>query len=239
MKSRGRKISLSQTGVNPSKLYITSSHPLPCADPDPMINSTHISNAISILTMMLGSITHVAAQEPERHSYHVESIEVSLKGSTNVNKFNCNMDIEPLKDMHVEVLPIKGGFEFIGVVFNLPSSSFKCDKRLMTKEMHQLLQVDAFPDLILEVKNFHQFEATAEDDFRVSSDVTVTICDQMRDEVFTDCYWKRRGDTRSLGGYHEIQLTDYSIDPPKKMLGAVVTRNTIGLEFEIKLTRDR
>ena len=192
-----------------------------------------------VLFFMIAVNGQVMAQDVEQHSYHVERIEVSLKGSTNINTFDCDMDIEPLEDMHVVVMPSKNGFEFTGVLFRLPSSSFECNKKLMTKEMHQLLKVDVFPDLILEVRNFHKFEATGEDDFSVSSDVTVTICDQTRDEVFTDCYWKRRGNKRFLGGYHEIQLTDYSIDPPKKMLGTVVTRNTIGLEFEIKLRRDR
>ncbi|WP_157604589.1 YceI family protein [Solitalea canadensis] len=99
----------------------------------------------------------------------------------------------------------------------------------MDKNVYKSLNADKYPQIVFNLKKVNSISTTGD----VNAIAQVTIAGVAKDIVVT-------GNAKVLGngavkitGKKEMKMTDFSITPPKAMLGAIKTGDDISIEFDV------
>ncbi|SMD36864.1 hypothetical protein SAMN04488029_3109 [Reichenbachiella faecimaris] len=177
----------------------------------------------------------MCAQEIEISQYLIRQEQIIIHGSTNINRFECKLDLNEVIDtFQVEVIEFNGNFNFSGLTLNIPIDDFACNNRIMTAEFRELLRSEVHPYLNL---NIEQAEHIDRNKLRMVADLTVS--DTRNNELIQDCFIDVSGKELVLGGMHRVYLESYNLEPPRKFLGAVVVRNELDISFEVILEKQK
>lgn len=157
--------------------------------------------------------------------------QIVIKGRTNINKFECKLNLDHLIDsLHIKVRQEGSRFDFTGLSINIPVDSFDCRHRMMTSEFRELLKSDEFPHLNLDIVHI---EKGYLDQMHMA--LNLFVSGKTNEELITNSYAKLLGDELLLGGSHKIYLHSYEIEPPRKFLGTVVVKDELDIFFEVTL----
>ncbi|MEP5612286.1 MAG: hypothetical protein ABJP45_08550 [Cyclobacteriaceae bacterium] len=168
----------------------------------------------------------------------VESSIFVIKGSTNVNRFECEMN----QAYENEQLVVRSSREdriisFDGLKLCYPVSGFQCAIKAMSKDLQQTLKSDEFPCLFMEInKIIIAEENDAIENLKVKSEVTITIAGTTVTMIIEDGQVVNHSENSlTLFGNKVLKMTDFGIEPPTKFLGLVQVTNDLDVTFEIKL----
>ncbi|MEO9965541.1 MAG: hypothetical protein ABJF11_07130 [Reichenbachiella sp.] len=191
----------------------------------------------TIFLAILGlALAHTGfTQTDEEIQYVLRKEQITIKGSTNINKFECKLDLGYVIDtLQIKVKRINGDFDFTGLNLHIPVKAFNCKYRLMTSEFRALLRAKEFPYLNLKIGS-----AEHEVPNKMIMYMLLQVADRSQEELLQDCYIDHAGEELILGGQHRIYLTSYDITPPRKFFGAVVVRDELDISFEVVLERQK
>ena len=154
---------------------------------------------------------------------------ISINGKTNINRFNCSFDAINLKSpVSVLVEIIDGDLYFEDTNLLLNTNCFDCGNRQMNSEFKDLLNAKAFPNIILKLKkleidNFDGNDATTYMDIYIAGvkkSYTVPISLIGTKEMI-------------IKGKLNLNICDFNLEPPKKMMGLVVVDEIIQINIEL------
>lgn len=181
-----------------------------------------------------GSFFCALGQEGIKESYVLRKEQITIKGRTNINKFECKLDLVGyvMDSLQIAVTKVNGNFNFSGLTLNIPVSAFNCKYRIMTNEFRDLLRSEEFPYLNLSIVHVdHEIPN------KMHMRMNLSVAEMQKDERIQDCYVESLGEELRLGGTHTIYLRSYGLEPPKKFFGAVVVRNELDISFEVLLEK--
>lgn len=186
-------------------------------------------------SIFFGFIPSAFAQQMDMSHYLISKERIVILGRTNINRFECKLDLKEVLDtLQVEVVKHNGNFNFSGLTMNIPVEAFDCENRIMTSEFRELLRADLYPHLNLSIE---EAEHMAQDKLRMLADLTVSST--RNNELIEDCFIKKSEDELVLGGKHRVYLRSYNLEPPRKLLGAVVVKNELDISFEVILIKQK
>lgn len=159
--------------------------------------------------------------------------QIVIEGETNINQFNFTFD-----NSRYDVLTINEQAKSENpkkeiIEFEIPVKGFKGDNYLMENDFYTLLNASNHPIIIVGIeKSLLQkiFFGTAGSVI----DFYITIAGKTKrvtGEYTTNC----KNDLTILTGNANIRLTDFSIDPPQKMLGMLKVKDLIFIKFDISM----
>lgn len=190
-----------------------------------------IKLSLSLLIVFFGA--EVVAQS-DVAQYVLQKERITINGRTNINKFECKLDLGGVVDtLAVQVEKQNGNFNFSGLNLRIPVDAFDCKYKLMTAEFRELLRSTEYPHLLLNITHVDHHVPSK---MTMATDLSVT--DTKNEEFIRDCYIEKVGDDLILGGNHRVFLSSYNIEPPKKLFGAVVVKNELDISFEVELAKD-
>jgi len=170
-------------------------------------------------------------QQNDAMNYVIGREQIIIKGRTNINKFECKLDLNEMMDtLQVSVTQFNGNFDFSGLTLNIPVDAFDCKHSIMTSEFRELLRSNEYPNLSLSISNI---EHLVPNKLRMLTELSVA--DSKNEELISECYVQNLGHELVLGGDHQIYLRSYNLEPPKKLFGAVVVKNELNISFEVTL----
>lgn len=154
---------------------------------------------------------------------------ISILGSSNVNQFeftNANPQIEtttanPYPDRRIKI----------------PVYSFEASNKRMLSDFHEMVKAEEHPyiDITIEPRHTADFEETSGlTRFRT----VVTIAGKSNEYIVPSHI---SGCTKSgymLQGDLEVKLTDFGIDPPTKVFGAVKVNDNVFINFAFQLPEE-
>jgi polyisoprenoid-binding protein YceI len=113
----------------------------------------------------------------------------------------------------------------------IPVASLKAEKDGLNKNMYKALKSDKNPEIVLNVERY-EVGAPASDVTPLKVAGTLTVAGVTRPvELTLDT--KVTPDGLSVEGHQDILMTDFGIDPPKFMLGALQTANKVVISFSL------
>jgi hypothetical protein len=153
---------------------------------------------------------------------------VVVNGTTNVNSFKCNYNIDKFKNP----IPIFYHLENDKMVFNktvlvLDSNSFDCGGNAINKDFKKILKADAYPQISLFLKQI----INGDNKNTVNALVDLEIAGVKKPfkiPVVIDS-----DNHISVKGKINISLKDFNIEAPKKFLGLVIVNNNIDIDFKL------
>ncbi len=179
------------------------------------------------LALFIGGIS-VSAQEKFRISPTKSSLMV--KGTSSIH------------DWEMELKDMRGNAEFVieqNKVKELKTSEFICkvenlesDNSTMNKKAHKALRSEKYPEISFKSSSINfsdhstgNFSGTITGAARIGGE-SKTLSIPFKGELTSDNYLNINGETK-------IKMSEFNIDPPTAMLGALKTGNQVTVEFQL------
>lgn len=132
-------------------------------------------------------------------------------------------------------LPVDGDAGIRATV-RIPAASVKSDSGRLTKNMHNALEVEDYAQIVFELESVEltpdngdnpedevsTFATTVEGALTISGDTG---------RIAIPVEWSRDGDRLVLTGEVELKMSDFGVDPPTMMFGALRTADEVTIDF--------
>ena len=160
---------------------------------------------------------------------------LSVNGSTNINKFSC---VIPSYDQ-VDTLTLSsnnpdGGVMLSGNI-NLSISSFDCHNSGMTKQLQKTLKEKQFPVLLIRFLSLHNLPELSKNPEFITGLVNIKLAGV--DKRFEINYQISQDAQKviHLLGTKDLKFSDFNIQPPTKLGGMIKTNDQLTVMFHLKM----
>jgi hypothetical protein len=108
----------------------------------------------------------------------------------------------------------------------MPVRSIKSGKGTMDKNTYNALNADKYPNIVFKLKS------ASVSGNKVVLTGTLTIAGKAQN-ITVNCSYATNGSALTIKGEHKMKMTQFGIDPPTAMLGAMTTGDDITIRFNI------
>ena len=160
----------------------------------------------------------------------LEKSALVIKGESNINRFNCVYDPLNLSNsLSVVYQQIGDKLVFENTALLLSNNSFDCGGRRINRDFHKLLLTDKYPEIKMKLKNI---ELPREEKDSITTQLDFTISSITKSFEVLVAY-KKEKNTINFNGLVTINIEDFNLQPPKKVLGLIKVKNNINVEFNL------
>ncbi|WP_158281905.1 YceI family protein [Winogradskyella wandonensis] len=156
-----------------------------------------------------------------------------IKGTSNVNSFKCEYNISKFSDsLSVNFLENLDIIEFKNTELILPNINFNCGHRGITKDFNKLLKTEEFPQIRIALLRVISLD-NSENEAIVSLDITICGISNTYDIPI-----KVNGNNEvRVQGLLPINIEDFKLEAPTKVLGIIKVSNKIEIDFNLKILK--
>jgi hypothetical protein len=178
-----------------------------------------------VVFFILLSVQILKAESPV--SLYLKSIKI--EGKTNINTFYFiyNNDSTEQSGVNKE-------FHSEEISFQIPVKAFKSSNQLMKEDFINLLKADEYPKIEVNIKKANLFRV-AEDNAIEDLPIQLFLAG-VNQKVSSVCYTDQFSNNQTLiEGFTLVNLEDFNLIPPKKLLGAIQVNDKILIKFDVVL----
>ncbi|HZH70443.1 MAG TPA: YceI family protein [Flavobacteriaceae bacterium] len=166
----------------------------------------------------------------EENKYNVNitaNSQLFIKGTSNVNTFTCHYNQRMLaQKIPVEFRKSGTALIFKDVHMQLDNLGFDCGNRGINRDFHELLQTEAFPKI-----DFHLLEVDKSAS-KPQAYVAIKIAGKKKKYTFPVEVFEN---SKKIDGVLCLNITDFDLIPPRKMMGLIVVREDIEINFSFEI----
>lgn len=161
-----------------------------------------------------------------------ETSSLSVKGSTNVNKFTC--DIPYCEQDTLTIRKQEQGIKISGSI-SPAVLSFDCHKAMMTRDLRKILNVKKYPKLHIQFLSLNELPELSAKPSPVNGWVEIEIAGikklyQVNYRISADT-----GKVIHLLGSKDLNFSDFKLIPPRKLGGIIKTKDQLTVEFKLNM----
>lgn len=153
------------------------------------------------------------------------SSKLRIHGSSNVNNFTCSYSMEQFRGLSLKYYPEADQFRTTAMKF--PISNFDCGGRIINRDFKEILKEEAYPELgikLLDVIPITSKKANVTLELEIAG---------VKREYDLSVYYNNNYDRHSASGKLKLDIGDFNIEQPKRMLGMIVVDREIDIVFQI------
>lgn len=157
--------------------------------------------------------------------------EVSISGTSNINSFTCCYNIEKLEN------PIPVSFESSGenLVFHttfleLENDCFDCGHKAINKDFNKLLKTELYPKIKLKLIAIEKV-SKLENTYNARVEIYIANCSN----TYTFPIEVTKDEDINIKGNILLDLRDYNLEAPKKMMGLIVVDHDVVVNFNLHI----
>jgi hypothetical protein len=188
-----------------------------------------------LLFSLMGVMAWMPAGKPKRTTQWAVSGTSSLqvKGSTNVNKFGCEISAYDRLDT-LEVTENGNAVALTGSL-QLSLQHFDCHNPVMTRDLRKTLKADQFPMLCINFLSLNKLPALSQKPVPITGWVDIELAGarkrvEVKYQISVDAQ-----NVIHLVGLREVSFSDFNLTPPSKFKGMVQTHQKLVISFHLKL----
>jgi hypothetical protein len=162
-----------------------------------------------------------------------ESSNLSVNGSTNINKFAC--EIPAYGQTDTLTLNKGAGNIILSGIIGLNVQSFDCHNKMMTADLRKTLKEKEYPQLYVRFLSLDEFsDLTAKPQF-ITGLVNIKLAGitkrfEINYQVSVDA-----DKVIHLLGSKEIKFSDFNLIPPRKLGAMIKTNDQLTVAFHLKI----
>lgn len=186
---------------------------------------------LGLLCVLMLSFT-INNSDYKMASYLIEgNSKLGITGSTNVNSFNCDLVFTNINSK-VKALYQKSGhkIKFQDAHLKLANSCFDCGSRLMNKDFLEMLNTEKHPNITLDLK---EITANPKNPNEVIALLNISLAGCSK--LYSVWLNVNQLDYINATGCLKLKLSDFNLEPPKKVLGLVVVDDAIEIALDLKI----
>ncbi|WP_165764799.1 YceI family protein [Winogradskyella aurantia] len=152
-----------------------------------------------------------------------------IKGESNVNKFQCSYDVLQFSDsIEVSFISDKAYLNFTNTQLHLKNSFFDCGHKAINRDFNKLLKTDEFPSIKIELISAHN----QPNNLSIMTKLNIVISGiSKRYDIPVEV--DKTTDGVMICGNLPIDINDFNLSPPKKLLGMIKVSNKIEIDFNL------
>ena len=113
-----------------------------------------------------------------------------------------------------------------GASISIKSSGFDCAHKIITKDFKTILKAEEYSNIKLEVK-----EITTQKE-HITAKLKVEIAGVFKEYIIPVVYDSKNNNVK---GQLKINIKDFNLKAPKKLLGMVIVNNNVDIHFNLYL----
>jgi hypothetical protein len=162
-----------------------------------------------------------------------QSSSLSVNGSTNINKFIC--DIPACNQADTLTISRNGKNITLSGTVALSIQSFDCHNSMMTKDLRKTLKEKEYPRLYIHFLSLSEIPELSNKPQPITGLVNIEIAGATKQ---FEIYYQISLDDEKvihLLGSKDINFTDFNLIPPRKLGGMIKTNDQLAVTFHLKI----
>lgn len=159
---------------------------------------------------------------------------LTVNGSTNVNKFQCDIinyslpdTITCVKAAKTQTLPMNGKLK-------LDIESFDCHNRMMTSDLRKTLKYKDFPKLTIKFISINSYP-NFKNPIKITGVVDIGLAGVAKRYEISYLFTVDNSNIVHLKGDRAVTFTDFNLSPPSKLGGVIKAKDELLVEFNLNL----
>lgn len=153
--------------------------------------------------------------------------EVSIKGKSNVNSFECKYNSDFIEnDLQVSIARTNNKILLEGAKLSIKSTGFDCAHKMITKDFKTILKAEDYPHIVINVKEINTIKES------ITAKLNVKIAGVEKEYLVPVIF---NSNTNNVKGQLKLNIKDFKLKSPKKLLGMVVVNDNVDINFNLFL----
>lgn len=153
--------------------------------------------------------------------------EVSIKGKSNVNSFECKYNSDFIEnDLQVSIARTNNKILLEGAKLSIKSTGFDCAHKMITKDFKTILKAEDYPHIVINVKEINTIKEN------ITAKLNVKIAGVEKEYLVPVIF---NSNTNNVKGQLKLNIKDFKLKSPKKLLGMVVVNDNVDINFNLFL----
>jgi len=172
--------------------------------------------------------------EPASTWVVMQGSSLTVNGSTNVNKFQCDITnysmpdtITCVKQAKTQTLPMNGKLK-------LDIESFDCHNRMMTNDLRKTLKYQEFPKLVIKFISINSYP-NFKNPTKITGLVDIVLAGVVKRYDISYLFTVDNNNIVHLKGDRAVTFTDFNLTPPSKLGGVIKAKDELLVEFNLNL----
>lgn len=184
---------------------------------------------ILIFSLLFSGFLVMAQEEIKKVNIKIlPESELIIKGSTNVNTFDCKFDIKLVTDWKkIKYTGNSDLINFSDLSLQLKTEGFDCGNKRMNSDFQDLLMCEQYPEIEIQINQVELFSGEYSKAF-----ISVKLAGEVNDYDLPVQLSKD-----NFKGKFTMNIRDFGLDPPKKALGLIQVDEEIEVHFNLKIRR--
>jgi len=158
---------------------------------------------------------------------------LKINGKTNVSTFGCAFNIDAFSDaIKVNFKEYDSSIKFSNATLRLSNIEFDCGGKAINKDFNKLLNTEEHPKIVLNLKEISKIE---EDLDSITATVEIIICKISKTYKVPVSVDSENG--LYVRGLLPININDFKLKAPTKMLGIVKVSPQIEIDFSLEILK--
>lgn len=158
---------------------------------------------------------------------------LSVKGTTNVNKFSCLIPNYSHSDT-ITVYQNKGSIKLKGEM-KLNVNTFDCHNAMMTVQLRKTLKGSKFPYIHVRFISLRQFPSLKLNTEIIKGMVEIELANVTKSYEIDYQFSTDQQKIIHLKGVHNVNFSDFNLIPPSKLGGMIKANDQLEIEFQLHL----
>ncbi|WP_175455612.1 YceI family protein [Winogradskyella thalassocola] len=156
---------------------------------------------------------------------------LKIKGKTNVSTFECQFDMTTISEaISISYKDYDKRIKFNDTKLTLPNIEFNCGGKAINKDFNKLLNTEEYPEIVLKLKEISKVKPN---DDSTTAIIEITISNIVR--TYTVPISITKNSDLHVSGVMPLDINDFSLTAPTKMLGMVKVSPKIEIQFSLKI----
>ena len=186
---------------------------------------------IFILVTLLVTLAFTVVTKESTSVVITPSSKLVINGKTNINSFTCEFNVLKLKNP-IPIFYKKGANNmlFENTVLVLDNNCFDCGGKEINNDFQKLLKSHQFPQIHIKLHEittalnnkdslFARFDISIAG---VTKSCTIPVELKQKEALF-------------IKGLINLNISDFNLQPPKKVLGLIVVKDAIEINFQLQV----
>ncbi|GGK18473.1 hypothetical protein GCM10007962_10820 [Yeosuana aromativorans] len=156
---------------------------------------------------------------------------ILIKGKTNISTFKCQYNVSKLnKPIPVFFRKYKDEIIFDKTTLVLDNANFDCGGTGINNDFQKLLKSETYPHIFIKLKEISE---DPNNENRIQALLDIEIAGITRSYSIPIEF--EGEDTLLIKGILSLNLRDFNLEPPKKAFGLIVVKDTIDINFQLRV----
>lgn len=166
----------------------------------------------------------------------INNSRIIIYGTSNVTDYSCKLyDFSNNTSIKVGSTVVGNRIELTNAKVNLKTISFACDNKIMTNDFYEAIKGEVYKYITVQ---FHEFTLQKEVkespiQSRLPSVISITLAGKKNTYNHTITTMEAMADQLTLRGTLNVAMTEFGVNPPTALFGAVKTEDQIQIEYSI------